>query len=184
MTRFALVALALSTAGLVCAQIPVNQNSLKTADFEKRVDDYMKLRNQASNGLPKLKPTDVPGAIAKHEQELAARLRTTRPKAAQGDIFTPEITLEFKRLVGISMQGASDNRVKKSLQHAEPVNLKLKVGDSYPHHIPLQTTPPTLLQNLPRLPKELEYRIVGQSLVLRDIGANLVVDFIPDAIPQ
>jgi hypothetical protein len=47
----------------------------------------------------------------------------------------------------------------------------------------LQSTPPTILMNLPRLPPELEYRINGRALVLRDTNANLVVDLIPDAIP-
>jgi hypothetical protein len=37
--------------------------------------------------------------------------------------------------------------------------------------------------NLPRLPPELEYRIAGHALVLRDAVANLVVDLMPDAIP-
>ena len=155
----------------LAAQEPVNQDARKVTDFLKKIDDYIKLRNQADNGLPKLKPTDVPGAISKHERELATRILGARPRAVQGEI-------------GIAMQGRSDARVKKSLEHAEPVNLTLKVGDTYPKNVPLQTTPTTLLQNLPKLPKELEYRIVNQSLVLRDTGANLVIDFIPDAIPQ
>jgi hypothetical protein len=38
--------------------------------------------------------------------------------------------------------------------------------------------------NLPRLPKDLEYRIMGHDLALHDIGPNLIVDFIPGAIPS
>jgi len=33
------------------------------------------------------------------------------------------------------------------------------------------------------LPPELDYRVVGRDLVLRDVKANLVVDFIANAIP-
>ena len=40
--------------------------------------------------------------------------------------------------------------------------------------------PPSLLLNLPKLPKELEYRFVGRELILRDIAANLIVDVIPE----
>jgi hypothetical protein len=40
-----------------------------------------------------------------------------------------------------------------------------------------------LLENLPSLPKELEYRVIGHNLVLRDARANLIVDFIERAIP-
>jgi hypothetical protein len=59
----------------------------------------------------------------------------------------------------------------------------LKVNEAYPPNIPLQSTPATILLNLPRLPQELEYRIAGHALVLRDAVANIVVDLMPDAIP-
>jgi hypothetical protein len=57
------------------------------------------------------------------------------------------------------------------------------VNAAYPATLPLQSTPPTLLLNLPRLPKELEYRIVGRDMALHDTVTNLIVDFIPNAIP-
>ena len=47
----------------------------------------------------------------------------------------------------------------------------------------MQTTPPTLLLNLPKLSEKLDYRIVGNNLVLRDVEANLIVYFLPQAIP-
>jgi hypothetical protein len=61
--------------------------------------------------------------------------------------------------------------------------LKLQVNQAYPENVPLQSTPPTLLLNLPEPPDGLEYRIVGRDLILRDVEANTIVDFIPDAIP-
>ncbi len=48
----------------------------------------------------------------------------------------------------------------------------------------MATMPPSLLAVLPRLPKELEYRIIGRFLVLRDVDAALIVDYIPDLIPR
>jgi hypothetical protein len=44
--------------------------------------------------------------------------------------------------------------------------------------VPLQSTPPSLLENLPPLPPEIEYRITGADLVLLDAKANMVVDII------
>jgi hypothetical protein len=35
---------------------------------------------------------------------------------------------------------------------------------------------------LPKLPEQLEYRIVGKNLIIRDIDANIIVDFVPNAI--
>jgi hypothetical protein len=63
------------------------------------------------------------------------------------------------------------------------VRLALKVNAPFPENLPLQSTPATLLLNLPRLPAELDYRFVGNALVLRDTAANIIVDFIPDALP-
>ena len=53
----------------------------------------------------------------------------------------------------------------------------------YPNKAPLQSTPPSLLLKLPPLPKELQYRIVGHDFALHDTVTNLIVDFIPNAIP-
>ena len=53
----------------------------------------------------------------------------------------------------------------------------------YPDDQPRTTMPPTLLRRLPVLPKELAYRIIGHALVLQDTKTNLIVDFIPNAIP-
>jgi hypothetical protein len=41
--------------------------------------------------------------------------------------------------------------------------------------------PPTLLAVLPELPKGLEYRLIGKTLILYDADASLIVDFIPNA---
>jgi hypothetical protein len=37
--------------------------------------------------------------------------------------------------------------------------------------------------HLPLLPKELQYRIVGSTLVLYDMSSDLIVDFMPNAVP-
>jgi hypothetical protein len=58
----------------------------------------------------------------------------------------------------------------------------LKVNARYPEAAPLPTVPPNLLASLPPLPKDLEYRIVGNDLILRDVHANVIIDFIPMAI--
>jgi hypothetical protein len=36
---------------------------------------------------------------------------------------------------------------------------------------------------LPTLPMQLEYSLVGRTLVLRDYPSSLIVDFLPEAIP-
>jgi hypothetical protein len=59
----------------------------------------------------------------------------------------------------------------------------VQVNQGYPDSLPFTTVPPTLLRKLPRLPDEMAYRILGSVLLLVDRKANLIVDFMPNAIP-
>jgi hypothetical protein len=162
----------------------VNPDSLVIEQFEKQVADYVKLHKKSQAGIPALKSTDSASVINQHRRLLAANIRAARLQAKQGDIFSPQIAAEFKRLIAIGYEGASATRIQSSLRHAEPVNnVRVEVNAAYPENIPLQSTPPSILLNLPQLPPELDYRIVGRDLVLRDVGANIIVDYLPGAIP-
>jgi hypothetical protein len=163
----------------------VNPDAALVMDFEKQVKEYMKLRKKAEAGISALKPTDSAHQINQHRRLLAANIREARPLAKQGDMFSPDISQEFRRLISMAYQGGAAAKVRSSLRHDEPVNdVRVQVNAIYPENIPLQTTPPSILLNLPELPRELDYRIVGRTLVLRDAGANLIVDYIPGAIPS
>ncbi|HTB13317.1 MAG TPA: hypothetical protein VK752_17165 [Bryobacteraceae bacterium] len=168
----------------VFAQDNVNPQAAAILDFEKRIDDYVNLTKRLSKGIPVNEPTDQPHLILERQHELARKLREARKDVKQGAIFTPDIAKEFRRLLGIAMAAQKNNAdIQKSLARAEPVRLLVRINEPYPPEVPLQSTPPTILLNLPRLPQQLEYRIAGHALVLRDTVANLVVDLIPDAIP-
>ena len=181
MNRCAIIA-ALALAVIASSQqAPAPNSTAPLKDFETRVSAYMKTHRAAEADVSALRKTASAEEITKRQAELAVSLREHRP-AKQGDIFTPEIATEFRRLVAITMKGPAATRVKKSLKSAEPVELSLKVNDTYPERAPLQSTPPTLLMTLPKLPPELEYRVVGRALILLDVKAGILVDFIPDLI--
>jgi hypothetical protein len=167
----------------VLTQDSVSPQAKALQDFERQIGDYVNLEKGLAKGTDVTKPTDQPHLILDRQRELARKIREARHDAKQGAIFTPAISNEFRRLLGIAMAGRNDGDIKKSLARSEPVRLSLHVNETYPAEVPLQSTPPTILMNLPRLPPELEYRINGRALVLRDTNANLVVDLIPDAIP-
>jgi hypothetical protein len=170
-------------AALLVLQGGANPKFAALQDFEQRISDYVKLENNLAKGIAVNKPTEEPHIILERQHELARKIREARAKARQGDIFTPAISKEFNRLLGLAMAGGNNVGIQKSLAHSEPVHLALHVNETYPADVPLQSTPPTILMNLPRLPPELEYRIDAHALVLRDTGANLVIDLIPNAIP-
>jgi hypothetical protein len=157
----------------------VNADSVLVQDFEKRVDRYLQLRKSIESKLTQLKTTDSPDKISQHEDALGRAVREARKGARQGDVFSAEISTEIRRLITIAMQPRDSEHIRQSLRHSEPVQLNLNVNDSYPARMPLQSTPPSLLGNLPSLPPEIEYRITGRDLVLLDAKANLVIDVIP-----
>lgn len=160
---------------------PINRDSAIAADFENRVSQYLKVHKKAQGDAPQPKQTSSPAAITQFQHDLADAIRHFRPDAKQGDIFTPEIAELFRKLIATEMHGPDRSKIRKSFEHAEPIHgVRLDVNQSYPDNLPLQSMPPSLLLNLPKLPPELEYRFVGRELVLRDIAANLIVDVIPN----
>jgi hypothetical protein len=161
---------------------PTDQEAVK--EFESSVKKYLDLR-KTNAGKPPRRPTDSPEKLSDKRHDMAEKIRGLRSQAKQGDIFSPEVSAYFRRQIAATLAGPQGAKIVASLKHAEPLpNLTMRVNESYPEHIPLQSTPPSLLLNLPPLPNELEYRIVGRNLVLHDVPPNIIVDYIPNAIPQ
>ena len=157
-------------------------NSRLTAEFQQRVKQYLDLRKKAAGQAPK--PTDSPQIIASSQRDLGNKVRVMRAGAKQGEIFAPEIAQYFRRQLTAALAGQSGKKVRASLHRAEPVKMDMQINQSYPENVPLQSMPPSVLLKLPELPDGLEYRILDRELVLRDTEANIVVDYIPEALPD
>jgi hypothetical protein len=179
-----MILLSCAAALVLCAPAKEDPDSATLQDFARRVSEYVKLHKLARSEVHGLKPTNSPDAIEHYEHRLAHRIREARSGDAPGAIFTTEISAEFHRLIGATIQGPEAQRILKSLRDSQPARVPvIRVNGMYPSGVPLQSTPPSLLLNLPSLPAEVEYRVIGHALVLRDVEANLTVDFIPNAIP-
>jgi hypothetical protein len=183
-----LIGRCLQAAGLLialgavgCAETPpLNKQPPGFDDFTQRVQQYMKLRKS----LPNERTTKRQEQIVDRRHSLADAIREARPAAKQGDIFTPESTPEFLKVIRSTLQGSNSSNVRKTIRQGEPVmGVHLTVNGAYPEHLPNTTVPPTLLLRLPRLPDKLAYRIVDHDFVLQDTEARLVVDLIPGALP-
>jgi hypothetical protein len=113
---------------------------------------------------------------------LAARLKTARAAAKQGDIFTPAVTTQLKQIL---RPETAAKGTKDAIKDDNPGAIAFKVNDPYPDKAPLSSMPVNVLQALPKLPEnqDLDYRFVGKHLVLLDSRANMIVDYIPNAIP-
>ena len=44
--------------------------------------------------------------------------------------------------------------------------------------------PPQILKALPPLPEELDYRFIETSLILLDVHAHIIVDYLTGAVPR
>jgi hypothetical protein len=164
------------------AGVPTNPSALALQDFKARIDAYVALHKKEESAGVALKKTNDPAEISAAEKILAARIRAARANAKPGDIFTPEIRAEFRKLIAQPMKGDAKADARQIVKDDAPASMPLKVNADYPEGAPLPTVPVSVLRNLPTLPAELEYRIIGGHLILRDTNANLVVDFIPDAM--
>jgi hypothetical protein len=165
-------------------QAKVNPDALVLVDFKDRVTAYLAVHKAAEKDAPSLKETSDPAKIRAAQQALAENIRAARVSAKQGDIFTPAIRTRFRQLMYPELKGTDGPETKQALKEDAPAakEVPLKVNALYPETAPLSTVPPNILANLPQLPEELEYRVVGRTLILRDVHANIIVDFIPNAI--
>jgi len=167
-------------AWFTCARTQAQDDTALVKDFQARVKQYQSLKNQQD--VPN-KQSNSAHKLAQQQKQAAESIQEVRPVAKQGDIFTPQIADYFRKQIQATLNGPGGGKVRASLRHAEPLpNVNLEVNAPYPKNLPLQSTPPTLLMNLPPLPKGLQYRIVGSALILYDETSRLVIDFIPAAI--
>jgi len=142
----------------------------------------LKIHNQAEAKVPNLKKTDDPQEISDRERALGQAIMALRAGAHPGEIFAPEYQPYFVKIVQDDFK-TRPARDRKAIIAELPANMKVDINTIYPTTIPLATFPPVLLRKLPDLPPELEYRLVGRSLILRDVKANLIVDILRDVVP-
>jgi len=159
---------------------PANPDSAVLTDFNARLDKYVKVQRALLKDVP-VKETKDPAEITIRQDVLAGQLKHIRSNAKQGDIFTPQVAALFKRLMHPELKGAEGRETKQEIKEDTGV-VELKVNATYPSSQPLSTVPPNLLANLPQLPMDVEYRIVGKHLILRDVDANIIVDYMFNAI--
>lgn len=157
------------------------------ATMNARLKQYVDLHIKVERSLAKLPKDATPQQIDKNQRELERLLREARATAKPGDLFTPEARPVIKRLLASVFGGPDGKQLKASIMdenQAVPSAAKLIVNSRYPDSVPLTTVPPQVLQTLPKLTEDLEYRFIGDSLILLDSHAHIVADFIPDVLPR
>ena len=161
-----------------------NQTAAAVAQFNDRVKEYIALHRKLANETGEINDTKKPAEITLREQALGKLIRANRAAAKQGDIFTPAIQTLFKGIIKqeYARRTVAMRKDRKEDQD-ELADFTPVVNQTYPPEKPLVTFPAGLLRTLPKLPTELEYRLVQRNLILRDIEGNIIIDFIPAATP-
>lgn len=152
-------------------------------DYMERVKTYVALHKKLEDALPRLPKEATPKQIDSSQRTLGAQIQQARATARRGDIFTPEMAAYAKRVLARVFGGAEGRQLRASIMDENVKPIALKANQRYPDEIPLTTMPPEVLQSLPALPEELEYRFVGEHLILLDPHAHIIADFIVDALP-
>jgi hypothetical protein len=175
------------SAGPISAQDAksnVNQDARTLVDYQERVKTYVDLHTRMESKLPPLPKEATPQQIDRNQRELGRLIREGRAGARQGDVFTPDMQAFVKRLMGTTFAKAKGAELRASIMDENPVGIKIAVNGRYPDEVPLATMPPEVLETLPKMPEELEYRFVGDSLVILDVHAHVIVDYVPNVLPK
>jgi hypothetical protein len=185
-TAFAVAVFAIATAAAINAQ----STALSTpdqellSDFSKKAKDYIDKEHMLA--AEKMKPTSDVAKLQQQRKQLRDAVQQSRASARQGDLFTSETAEVFRKVLSNLLNGPEGKKIKISLNHAGPgASAEFKVNRDFPNQNgqPIQSVPPTILKVLPTLPKGLDYCIAGKTLALRDSSANMVVDYLPNALP-
>ena len=177
----AIVAGLLVSAEHSLAQQEQNPTAVALAGFAQRVNAYMGLHKKAEEGAPDVRKGATPAEVIVFEKALGERIKAARSTAKQGDIFTPDVAPVFKTIFADYYRRRSGRELR--LLFDEVPNFKLQVNMTYPVNLPKANFPPRLALAMPQLPEQLEYRLVGENLVMRDSKANLIVDYVPGIVP-
>jgi hypothetical protein len=149
--------------------------------FQGRIQAYLEERERAAAQVPPAAESASPAQVTARELALGEALRRERAGARAGDLFGPAEE-PVRRILREDWERRSAAERAGLLDEA-PALAAPAVNSAYPAELPLLTMPAILLERLPVLPEQLEYRLFGRHLILRDVDANLVVDVLAGALP-
>ena len=177
---------------LVFAQSPAavhaGQSGTATDDkvltsFRTALDTYVALRTRIRNEVPPLRVTPDAKEIAERSDALASAVARARRTAAQGQFFDAAASAAIRRSLAAALTAGDEPGIRALMEEDMTSFSGVRVHARYPVGFVMASTPPTLLHALPTLPPQLEYRFIGRTLILRDIEAAMILDYLTNALP-
>ena len=152
-------------------------------EFARRVDAYVALHRQVEQLLPPEIVTPDLDALFAPRRAMNREMRLARRQARQGEIFTPAIEAYFRTFIAETLQRERIVDLLAIIEDENTVRKPATVNGDYPAGRSVPAMPPCLLEALPTLPREVRYSFVGQDLILWDLHAGLIVDYVRQAVP-
>lgn len=185
MRSFIVIVLLVLGAMTVRAQTPVPADPV--AAFTAATRDYATMHRRIEQQLPSFEINSNPETIRRAVEALASAIRVERADARQGDFFTPWLAPVLRTRINESLieHGftSEDIRFAEWLDGINPSAARLAVNGTFPWALGSAMFP-CVIAALPPLPPELQYRVVGNTLVLIDTHASLIVDLLPRALAE
>lgn len=164
------------------AQAPTATEATPWAHFLGLVNDYIKMRDRVRQELPGLVVTEKPAEYIAASDALARAIERAEPNAPQGRFFSAQTAAEIRRRIDDYGRKYDLTEIATPEPDERSTVGNVNVYTRFPMASPMASMPPGLLAALPPLPASLEYRLVGRMLILRDVDAALILDYLPNAV--
>jgi hypothetical protein len=168
--------------------------------FQHEVEEYVELRQKALTKVPAVTPKATPEELSAHQKGLTQAIVAYRRGKKRGEIFKPDVEAAIRRTLQRAFTGPDGPALMKEVKQGNPKvegnplpqdptkevkkPVTLAVNAVYNDAAPFSSVPPSLLLKLPLLPEQVRYRFVGRAFILRDTEANVILDYIPDVVPD
>jgi len=159
-----------------------NPQATALAEFQSRLQGYLDLRTSLSRKLKPLSPTADSAELAARQDTLAAAIRNARQGAKPGDIIPTRVATQIRDAVTEDFRHRTAN-AKRGVFAEVPGGVRLVINTTMPDTAAMATVPPLLLNNLPRLPDNLQYRFVDRHIILMDGDTRIIIDYILNVLP-
>ena len=151
--------------------------------FLQRVDAYVRLHREIERLLPPEIVTQDLEALFAPRIAMNREMRKARSSARLGDIFTPGVSVYFRVQIAETLRQSGITDILATIEDENTVFISPTVNGDYPAGRSIPLMPPCLIGALPPLPPEVRYSFIGTDLILWDLHAGLIVDFVPGALP-
>jgi len=168
--------------------------------FQHEVEEYVELRQSVLKQIPPIDARSTPAQIEAHQKALTQAIMSYRKGAKRGDIFRPDVEAAIRRTLHREFASAQGPTLLKEIKQGNPKvegnpiprdpsqevkpAVTIAVNALYPDSAAFSSVPPSLLLKVPLLPEQVRYRFIGRTLILRDTEANVILDYIPDVVPD